>query len=88
MTGFNDTCIPNIIEIENVLKDLQDFSKRPKLLKGLHLLSEREGRANKALSAEVHFRHLVQDFGDIVVPRRTADFPRSFLRLLALEKSY
>ena len=87
LTGFNDTCIPNINEIETVLKDLRDFSKKPKLLKGLQLLCEHEGRANKVLSSEVHFRHMVQDFGEIVIPRRTADFPRSFLRLLALEKS-
>ena len=37
-------------------------------------------------SLSIGFRAPLRDFYDIKVPRRTGDFPRSTLRLLALEK--
>ena len=87
MIGYEEACLPNLYEIENTLRDLQDFTKKPKVLKCLKTFGEKGTRSNAVLSDSVNFRHEYLDFHDIEVPRKTADFPKSVLRFLALEKA-
>lgn len=80
--------MPNIGEIDDVINDLQDFAKKPKMMKALRTYGEKGCQSNAALAAGcARVRHTYLDFYDIVVPKKTTDFPKSVLRLLALEKA-
>ena len=85
--NYEEACLPNLYEIENALRDLNDFTKKPKLLKSLTTYGERGTRSNAICSDSINFKHQILDFHDIVVPEKTADFPKSLLRYLALEKA-
>ena len=87
MASYEEACLPNFYEIENTLRDLEDFAKKPKVLKALKTFGEKGTRSNAILTESLNFRHAIRDFCDIEVPKRTADFPKSMLRLLALEKA-
>ena len=83
--------MPNLTDIGVMIRDLQDFAKRPKILKAMQSLSEGKHDSMKALSGIAHvnlgFRSPIRDFHDIEIPKRQADFPKSVLKLLALEKT-
>lgn len=88
LAEFEEVTLPNIFEIEECLKDLQDFSKRPKFMKSLRNYTKM-GRFTipNSLTALGKAKHPILDHDDIKVPERTSDFPKSMLRLLALEKA-
>ena len=88
LADYEEVTLPNIFEIEDCLKDLQDFSKRPKFLNALRNYTKMGcHKIPNSLSALGRAKHAILDFDDITVPKKTADFPKSMLRLLALEKA-
>ena len=77
-------------DIGPMIRDLQDFAKKPKLLKAIKSInSSKYSHCSLAALSGLNssFLNRIRDFHDIIVPQRTVDFPRSVLKLLAREKT-